>query len=39
MVKEYLGVSLTDALKTFTTATVLASTIALGLTLLLSHFV
>ena len=39
VVKEYLGVSLTDALKTFTTATVLASTIALGLTLLLSRFV
>ena len=39
VVKEYLGVSLTDALKTFTTATVLASLIALGLTLLLSHFV
>ncbi len=39
VVKEYLGVSLTDALKTFTTATVLASTFALGLTLLLSPFV
>ena len=39
VVKEYLGVSLTDALKTFTTATVLASSIALGLTLLLSRFV
>ena len=32
-------VSLTDALKIFTTATVLASLIALGLTLVLSHFV
>ncbi|MEC4165814.1 MULTISPECIES: gluconate:H+ symporter [unclassified Pseudomonas] len=39
VVKEYLGVSLTDALKTFTTATVLASSVALGLTLLLARFV
>ena len=39
VVKEYLGVSLIDALKKFTLATVLASLIALGLTLLLSHFV
>jgi len=39
VVKEYLGVSLADALKTFTSATVLASIIALLLTLTLSHFV
>lgn len=39
VVKEYLGVSLTDALKKFTSATVLASLVALGLTLLLSNFV
>lgn len=39
VVKEYLGVSLADALKTFTSATVLASLIALGLTLLLAQFV
>jgi GntP family gluconate:H+ symporter/D-serine transporter len=39
VVKEYLGVSLADALKKFTSATVLASLIALGLTLLLSQFV
>lgn len=39
VVKEYLGVSLADALKTFTCATVLASFIALLLTLTLSHFV
>jgi GntP family gluconate:H+ symporter/D-serine transporter len=39
VVKEYLGVSLADALKKFTSATVLASLIALGMTLLLSHFV
>lgn len=39
VVKEYLGVSLADALKTFTSSTVLASIIALVLTLALSHFV
>ncbi|EJM66492.1 GntT/GntP/DsdX family permease [Pseudomonas sp. GM55] len=39
VVKEYLGVSLAEALKKFTSATVLASLIALGLTLLLSQFV
>jgi GntP family gluconate:H+ symporter/D-serine transporter len=39
VVKEYLGVSLADALKKFTSATVLASLVALGLTLLLSHIV
>lgn len=39
VVKEYLGVSLADALKKFTSATVLASLIALGLTLLLAQFV
>ncbi|WP_166362086.1 gluconate:H+ symporter [Pseudomonas akapageensis] len=39
VVKEYLGVSLAEALKKFTSATVLASLIALGLTLLLSHVV
>ena len=39
VVKEYLGVSLADALKKFTSATVLASLIALGLTLLLSQLV
>jgi D-serine transporter len=39
VVKEYLGVSLAEALKKFTLATVLASLIALGLTLLLSHVV
>ena len=39
VVKEYLGVSLSEALKKFTLATVLASFVALGLTLLLSNFV
>lgn len=39
VVKEYLGVSLADALKKFTAATVVASLVALGLTLLLSRFV
>lgn len=39
VVKEYLGVSLADALKKFTSATVLASCVALALTLLLSRFV
>jgi GntP family gluconate:H+ symporter/D-serine transporter len=39
VVKEYLGVSLAEALKKFTLATVLASLVALGLTLLLSCFV
>ncbi|MBX8582358.1 GntP family permease [Pseudomonas cichorii] len=39
IVKEYLGVSLPDALKTFTSSTVLASIVALLLTLTLSHFV
>lgn len=39
VVKEYLGVSLGDALKKFTSATVLASCVALGLTLLLSQLV
>ncbi|MES2869620.1 MAG: gluconate:H+ symporter [Pseudomonadota bacterium] len=39
VVKEYLGVSLADALKKFTLATVLASLVALGLTLLLANFV
>jgi len=38
-VKEYLGVSLSDALKKFTAGTVLASVVALGMTLLLSHWV
>jgi GntP family gluconate:H+ symporter/D-serine transporter len=39
VVKEYLGVSLSDALKKFTAGTVLASVVALGMTLLLSHWV
>ena len=39
VVKEYLGASLTDALKKFTAGTVLASLVALGLTLLLAKFV
>jgi GntP family gluconate:H+ symporter/D-serine transporter len=39
VVKEYLGVSLSEALKKFTLATVLASVVALGLTLLLSNFI
>ncbi|MCT9809214.1 GntP family permease [Acidovorax sp. Be4] len=39
VVKEYLGVSLADALKKFTSATVLASCVALALTLLLSRVV
>ena len=39
VVKEYLGVSLSDALKKFTVGTVLASLVALGLTLLLAQFV
>lgn len=39
VVKEYLGVSLADALKTFTSATVLASVVALLLTLGLAHFI
>lgn len=39
VVKEYLGVSLSDALKKFTGGTVLASLVALGLTLLLARFV
>jgi len=36
VVKEYSGVSLSDALKKFTAGTTLASVVALGLTLLLS---
>lgn len=39
VVKEYLGVSLGDALKLFTVATLLASVVALGMTLLVSHWV
>ena len=39
VVKEYLGVSLGEALKKFTVATLLASVVALGVTLLLSHWV
>lgn len=39
VVKEYLGVSLGEALKKFTVATLLASVVALGMTLLLSHWV
>ncbi|MFC6283034.1 MULTISPECIES: GntT/GntP/DsdX family permease [Polaromonas] len=39
VVKEYLGASLADALKKFTAGTVLASLVALGLTLLLAQFV
>ncbi|NBA93912.1 gluconate:H+ symporter [Pseudomonas sp. R5(2019)] len=39
VVKEYLGLSLSDALKKFTAATVLASVVALCLTLLLSKIV
>ena len=39
VVKEYLGVSLGDALKLFTGATWLASVVALGMTLLVSHWV
>ncbi|MCP9757784.1 permease DsdX, partial [Aquitalea sp. S1-19] len=39
VVKEYLGVSLSDALKKFTGGTVLASVVALGLTLLLSRVI
>lgn len=39
VVKEYLGVSLGEALKKFTAATLLASVVALGMTLLLSHWV
>jgi D-serine transporter len=32
VVKEYMGVSLSDALKKFTVGTVLASVVALGMT-------
>lgn len=39
VVKEYLGVYLSEALKRFSGGTMLASVIALGLTLLLSHLV
>jgi GntP family gluconate:H+ symporter/D-serine transporter len=39
VVKEYLGISLSEALKTFTGATVLASVSALLFTLVLSQFV
>ncbi|AFQ49876.1 gluconate:H+ symporter [Burkholderia cepacia] len=39
VVKEYLGVSLSEALKKFSASTTLASVIALGLTLLLSTLV
>lgn len=39
VVKEYLGISLSEAIKKFTGATVLASFTALGCTLLLANFV
>jgi len=39
VVKEYLGISLSEALKKFTGATVLASVAALVFTLILSPFV
>lgn len=39
LVKEYLGLSLPDAFKSFTTATVLASVVALGGVLLLAQFI
>ena len=39
VVKEYLGVSLADALKKFTVATLLASVVALGMTLLVARWV
>jgi gluconate transporter len=39
LVKEYLGLSLTDAFKSFTAATVIASVVALGGVLLLAQFV
>ncbi|MNF00612.1 DsdX permease [compost metagenome] len=39
VVKEYLGISLSEAIKKFTGATVLASFTALGFTLLLANFV
>ncbi|MFJ7978458.1 gluconate:H+ symporter [Peribacillus sp. NPDC096379] len=39
LVKEYLGLSLPDAFKSFTAATVLASIVALGGVLLLAQFI
>lgn len=39
VVKEYLGVSLADALKKFTVATLLASVVALGMTLMVARWV
>lgn len=39
LVKEYLGLSLQDAFKSFTAATVLASVVALGGVLLLAQFI
>ena len=39
LVKEYLGLSLTDAFKSFTAATVIASFVALGGVLLLAQFI
>ncbi len=39
LVKEYLGLSLTDAFKSFTAATVIASVVALGGVLLLAQFI
>lgn len=39
LVKEYLGLSLPDAFKSFTAATVLASVVALGGVLLLAQFI
>lgn len=39
VVKEYLGVSLGEALKKFTVGTLLASVVALGMTLLVSQWV
>lgn len=39
LVKEYLGLSLPDAFKSFTAATVIASVVALGGVLLLSQFI
>ncbi|HHT7399011.1 TPA: gluconate:H+ symporter [Raoultella ornithinolytica] len=39
IVREYLGISLSEALKKFTGATVLASVIALLATLVLDHFI
>lgn len=39
IVREYLGISLSEALKKFTGATILASVVALIATLILDHFI